>query len=100
MIHAHDFRLSAILSLAEGVTFHRPRLRPGFQAVITGEIISNSVRDSLGRAWIEAEGQRVATLDRIIYSHHQAVDQEALRRWFHYYSGWTPDEPDAGGGQP
>ena len=100
VIQAHDFQLSAILSLVEGVTFHRSRMRPGFQARITGEILSTSERDSLGRAWIDVGEERVATLDRIIYSHLRPVDRDALVRWFHYYCGWTPEGTGGDGGEP
>lgn len=96
IIHDHNFTLTAILSLVEGVTIHQPLLRPGFMALITGEILTNTRRDSLGRAWIEVEGNRVATLERIIFSHYRQVDSKALADRFSYYSGWPRAELQVG----
>jgi 3-hydroxyacyl-[acyl-carrier-protein] dehydratase len=87
IIHAHEFRLSAIVSLVEGLTITSVRLRPGFQATISGEIISTSASDSLGRAWLEVEGARLASADRIIFSHFPVENAEALRELFRYCSG-------------
>jgi 3-hydroxyacyl-[acyl-carrier-protein] dehydratase len=89
VIHAHDFQLSAIMSLVEGFRFEDVLLRPGFTATIGGEILSTSRRDSLCRGWVDAGGRRVATLDRIIFAHFQPVDPELLIDRFCYYSGWT-----------
>ncbi|TAN40704.1 MAG: hypothetical protein EPN25_06670 [Nitrospirae bacterium] len=86
VIHAHDFRISAVMSLIEGVTVH-PRLKPGVTVDIHGEIISTSKRDSLGRAWMTLEGETVASMDRIIYSHFHKVDPTELLNRFCYYSG-------------
>jgi 3-hydroxyacyl-[acyl-carrier-protein] dehydratase len=91
VLHAHDFRLTAIMSLVEGFRCEEPLLRPGFTAEIGGEILSTSRRDSLGRAWVDVDGRRIAVLDRIIYAHFQPVDAEELIRRFCYYSGWTRD---------
>jgi 3-hydroxyacyl-[acyl-carrier-protein] dehydratase len=96
IIHAHNFTLTAILSLVQGVTIGEPLLRPGFSAQITGEIVTNTRRDSLGRAWIEVEGTRVATLDRIIFTHYRQVDPGKLADRFCYYSGWPREELQIG----
>jgi 3-hydroxyacyl-[acyl-carrier-protein] dehydratase len=87
VIHAHDFRLTAIMTLVEGVTFPRPRLRPGFAARVVGEIVSTSATDSLGRAFMEADGQRIATVERLIFKHFPVEDPEALAALFGYCSG-------------
>ncbi|HDH53399.1 MAG TPA: 3-hydroxyacyl-[acyl-carrier-protein] dehydratase FabZ, partial [Nitrospirae bacterium] len=58
IIYSHNFKLSAVMSLVEGVTVP-PELRPGFRAEIHGEIISTSRRDSLGKAWITVDGETV-----------------------------------------
>jgi 3-hydroxyacyl-[acyl-carrier-protein] dehydratase len=100
IIHAHKFRLSALLSLAEGFRMERPRLRPGVTATITGEILTTTHRDSLGRAWVEADGERVATLGRIIYAHLAPVPEAELLRRFCYYSGLTLEQAVAEGGLP
>lgn len=93
VIYSHDFKLSAIMSLVEDVTI-TPDLRPGFTAHIHGEIISTSRRDSLGKAWITVDGKKVASMDRIIYSHVHKVNSEDLLNLFYYYSGIkvNPDE--------
>jgi 3-hydroxyacyl-[acyl-carrier-protein] dehydratase len=89
IIYSHDFRLSPIMSLIEGVTLS-PRLRPGFKAEIHGQILSTSKRDSLGKAQIYVGGELVAGLDRIIYSHFQQVTPGDLVQLFKYYSGLNP----------
>ncbi len=86
IIYSHDFSLSPIMSLIEGVTV-TPNLRPGFRAEIRGEILSSSKRDSLGKAQMVLDGKVIASVDRIIYSHVQTVEREALTRLFRYYSG-------------
>ncbi|HDH04170.1 MAG TPA: hypothetical protein ENH01_00430 [Nitrospirae bacterium] len=86
IIYSHNFKLSAVMSLVEDVTV-APELRPGFRAEIHGEIISTSRRDSLGKAWITVDGQTVASMNRIIYSHVHKVDSEDLTDLFYYYSG-------------
>ena len=92
IIYSHDFKLSAVMSLFEGVTV-APKLRPGFTAQIHGEIISTSRRDSLGRAWITVDGETIASMDRIIYAHVQKVNSEDLTNLFYYYSGIKVDPP-------
>ena len=86
VIYSHDFKVSAIMSLIEHVTLP-PDLRPGLSATIHGELISSSSRDSLGRAWITANGKEIARIDRIIYSHVKDVNTRDLKRLFYYYSG-------------
>ena len=95
IIYSHDFRLSAIMSLVEDISIP-PDFRPGFEAEIHGEIISTSRRDSLGRAWITVDGKRVASMNRIIYSHVHKVNSKDLANLFNYYSGLkiTMGEPD------
>ena len=86
--YSYDFRLVAIMSLIEDVTVSS-RLRPGLKAVIRGEMISSSKRDSLGKAQMYVEGDLVASLGRIIYSHFYQANPEDYARWFRYYSGLT-----------
>ena len=87
IIHTHDFRLSAVMSLIEGVTL-APDLRPGFSAEISGRLISTSSSDSLGSARITVDGREIASMNRIIYVHSSKVDSAQLRHLFHYYGGW------------
>ena len=86
IICSHDFTVSPIMSLVEGVSL-RPRLRPGFQAQIEAEITSTSSKDSLGKARMSVGGEVIASMDRIIYSHFPAGDPADLRDRFRYYSG-------------
>ncbi|MGA2226539.1 MAG: hypothetical protein ACLQBD_25860 [Syntrophobacteraceae bacterium] len=87
IIHTHDFRLSAVMSLIEDVKV-APDLRPGFSAEISGRLISTSRSDSLGSAQMRVDGREIASIGRIIYVHSAKVDQDALRRMFRYYGGW------------
>lgn len=98
VIYSHDFRISAVMSLIEGVTV-LPALQPGVTVEIHGEIISTSKRDSLGRAWITLEGRTIASLDRIIFSHFHKVNPDELIHRFCYYSGLDRDRIKAQAGQ-
>jgi 3-hydroxymyristoyl/3-hydroxydecanoyl-(acyl carrier protein) dehydratase len=80
VIHAHDFQLMAILCLLDEVTVRTPLPGPGFAATVGGELLSTSDQDSLGRAWLEVGGERVASAGRVIYRHFRPVDSEELRR--------------------
>jgi 3-hydroxyacyl-[acyl-carrier-protein] dehydratase len=91
VIHTHDFRLSAVMSLIENVSI-APGLRPGFSAHITGRLISTSKSDSLGSARITVDGEEVASMGRIIYVHTHKADPNQLKRMFHYYGGWKGAE--------
>ena len=86
IIYSHDFKLSSIMSLVEDVKVSS-NLRPGFKAEIQGEIISSSKRDSLGSACIYVDGEPIASMDRIIYSHFHKVNPDELKEKFRYYSG-------------
>ncbi len=86
IIYSHDFKLSAIMSLVENANISS-NLRPGFKAEIHGEIISTSNRDSLGKAKILVDGETIASMDRIIYSHFHKVNSGELEKLFNYYSG-------------
>lgn len=99
IVQAHRFRLSAFLTLAEGFRLERLRLRPGFTATITGEIISTSHRDSLGRAWVDVEGGRLATLDRVIFGHFGPIPEKELLERFCLYSGLTREQALVEGGR-
>ncbi len=91
VIHAHDFKLKAILSLVDGVSVHEPLLRPGLTATITGEILSTNRRDTLGCARVESEGLVLAEARRILFAHFPTEDTQPLRLLFQYYSGLAPD---------
>ena len=88
IIHTHDFRLSAVMSLIEDVKV-APDLRPGFSAEISGRLMSTSGAIRLGSARMRVEGREIASIGRIIYVHSSMADQDALRRMFRYYGGWN-----------
>ena len=89
-VYSHEFRLSSVMSLMEGVTVPAA-LRPGFSAEIRGELISTSRRDSLGRAMVFIDNEKVASVDRLIFSHVQKVDRNELIARFSYFSGIPRD---------
>ena len=91
IIHSHEFKLSAIMSLVENTNIPS-KLRPGFKAEIQGEIISTTKNDSLGKAKILVDGKTIASMDRIIYSHFHNVNSEDLKKLFSYYGGNTAKE--------
>lgn len=86
--YSYDFQLIAIMSLIEGVKVPA-QTRPGFEALIHAELTSTCSTDSVGRAWIEAKGQKIATMDRALYSHFPHDDPDELATYFRYYSGLT-----------
>lgn len=86
IIYSHDFKLSAIMSLIEDVKIPS-NMRPGFKADIHAEIISTSSRDSLGKAQVYVDGDLVASMNRIIYSHFHKINPKELKERFRYYSG-------------
>ena len=90
IIYSNDFRLSSIMSLIEGVTVPAA-MRPGFSAEIRAELVSTSRRDSLGKAMILVDNEKIASVDRIIFSHFHKVDRDELIARFSYYSGIPQD---------
>jgi 3-hydroxyacyl-[acyl-carrier-protein] dehydratase len=87
IIYTHDFMLSPFMSLVENASFSSS-LRPDFNAEIHAQLISTSTTDSLGKAQILVDGQQIASLERIIYSHSKKVSPTQLKQLFSYYSGW------------
>lgn len=88
IIYTHDFRLSSIMTIIEGVKVPAD-FRPGFKATVYCELIDTTKRDSIGKARIVVDDEEVAVINRIIYGHFHNVDSEMLKRWFYYYSGIT-----------
>jgi 3-hydroxyacyl-[acyl-carrier-protein] dehydratase len=91
IIYSHDFKLTTFMSLIEKVDIPA-RLRPGFTAEIHGRLISTSKTDSLGAAEVYLGGDRIASVERIIYSHSRSADAEDLKQLFSYYSGLDKTE--------
>jgi len=84
--YSYDFEVSCIMSLIEGVKVPT-QLKPGWQARIHGEIISTTDKDTLGKAWVEVAGDRVASIDRVIYIHFRETHPAELAERFVYLSG-------------
>lgn len=91
IIHTHDFKLLAIMSLIEDVKTSS-KLRPGFEAEIHAEIISTSRSDSLGKARVYVDGELIASVNRIIFSHFHKANPKELVKSFQYYSGLKVNE--------
>lgn len=83
--YSYDFEVSCIMSLIEGVKVPG-QLRPGLEARIHGEIISTTDKDTLGKAWVEVAGDRVASIDRVIYIHFRETNPAELAERFVYLS--------------
>ena len=88
IIYSHDFTLSPFMSLVEQVDLS-PTQRPSFKADIHARLLSTSTTDSLGKAEMYVDGQLIASIGRIIYSHSSKVNAPQLKQLFSYYSGWT-----------
>ena len=94
IIHTHDFRLSAVMSLIGDVSI-APGLRPGFSADISGRLISTSKSDSLGSARITVNGAEVASMGRIIYVHsHKAGPVQLTKSSITTAGGRVPKRVD------
>ena len=87
IIYSHDFILSPFMSLVEKADFESS-LRPDFKAEIHAQLISTSTTDSLGQARILIDGQQIASMERIIYSHSKKANPTRLKQLFSYSSGW------------
>lgn len=88
IVYSHDFQLSAIMSMIEDVQVPS-QSRPGFEAHVFGELQSTCATDSVGRAWVENQEGRIASMDRILYSHFPQENSGELESRFHYFSGLT-----------
>lgn len=84
--YSHDFEISCIMSLIEGVRVPA-ELRPGLQATICGEIMSTNRKDTLGKAWVKVGGEPLASMERIIYAHFPEPNPKELAERFVYYGG-------------
>jgi 3-hydroxyacyl-[acyl-carrier-protein] dehydratase len=88
IIYSHGFTLTPFMSLIEHVELS-PAQRPSFKADIHAQLLSTSTTDSLGKAQMYLDGQLIASVGRIIYSHSNKVDALKLKHLFAYYSGWS-----------
>ena len=85
-ITKHDFQISCVLSILEGVSVD-PTLRPGHQIDLVGRLLGTNKRGSVGRAWAEVDGTEIARAERVVYGHVPPPDPEILRERFRYYGG-------------
>lgn len=85
----HDFRTLLVLSGLDDVRVPAD-LRPGCRVDLFGELVGTHPRGSLGRAWAEVDGERVASVGRVLYAHLEAPDPDVLRARFHELYGGAP----------
>lgn len=88
-IAKHDFAYSLVLSVLEDVRVP-PALEPGHRIDLFGEITGTNPKGSMGRAWAEIGGERIASLGRVLYAHVPVPDRDALRAQLRYHQGGTP----------
>jgi len=87
-IERQDYRLSAVLSILEGVEV-ASAIEPGSRIELVGELIGSNKKGSVGSASAHCAGERVGTIGRVVYAHLPHPDPEMLRSRFRYYGG-TP----------
>jgi 3-hydroxyacyl-[acyl-carrier-protein] dehydratase len=87
-IARHDYAFSLVLSVLEDVEVPCD-LAPGCQVRLVGEISGTNPKASVGTAWAEVDGARVARIGRVLYAHVPAPDPDALRARLRYFGG-TP----------
>jgi 3-hydroxyacyl-[acyl-carrier-protein] dehydratase len=85
-ITAHDFRHSLVLSVLEDVEVPAD-LSPGHRIDLFGELHGTNPRGSMGTAWAEIDGERIASVGRVLYAHGPSPDPDALREQFRTYGG-------------
>lgn len=85
-IRRHDFRLSAVLSVLEGVQVPTD-LGPGVLLSLEGELTGTNARGSVGRAWARIDGKEVAHVQRVIYAHVPTQSPEQMEARFRAYGG-------------
>jgi len=84
--YSHDFRLAAIMTLLGDVRIP-PALKPGVKLDIEGALVTNTERDSMGRATVSLDGEVIAQVDRLIFIHFPVPTPDALLKRFIYYGG-------------
>jgi 3-hydroxyacyl-[acyl-carrier-protein] dehydratase len=82
----HDFKTSLVLSMLDDVQVPTD-LEPGHRIDLFGELTGTNPRGSMGRAWAEIDGKRIASVGRVLYAHLPAPDPEVLRERFRLYGG-------------
>lgn len=82
----HEFRASLVLSMLDDVRLPTD-LEPGCKVEMFGELLGTNPRGSMGRVWAEVDGERVASVGRVLYAHLPAPDPEVLRERFRRYGG-------------
>ncbi len=87
-IAKHDYKYSLVLSMLDDVQVPAD-LGPGHTLHITGEVLGTNPKGSMARAYAEVDGERVASVGRVLYAHVPVPDPEVLRERFRYYGG-TP----------
>ena len=95
-ITKHEYAFSLVLSVMENVEVPAD-LAPGREIHLFGELMGTNPKGSMARAWAEVDGERIASIGRIIYAHVPVPDPEALRERFGYFSGAAAEALSDGG---
>jgi 3-hydroxyacyl-[acyl-carrier-protein] dehydratase len=82
----HGFSISVVLTALQDVSLPSD-LRPGQRLDLHGELMGTNKRGSVGRAWAEIDGTRIAEVGRVLYGHFPQGEPEVLRQRFRYYGG-------------
>ena len=82
----HEFRQSLVLSVLEDVTVP-PDLRPGHRIDLVGELTGTNARGSMGRTSASIDGERIASVGRVLYAHAPNPEPDRLRERFRAFGG-------------
>jgi 3-hydroxyacyl-[acyl-carrier-protein] dehydratase len=89
VVATHGFAVSPLFSMLEDATLP-PALGPGHRVDLVGELLSTNARGSAARAWASVEGERIATLGRVLFGHYPAASADVMKDRFRYYGGVLP----------
>ena len=85
-ITKHDFVYSVVLSVLEDAQVPSA-LTPGHRIDLFGELLGTNPKGSMARTWAEIDGERIASVGRVIYAHMPVPDPDALRAQYRYLNG-------------
>ena len=92
-IYAADARVEDPVGTAphQGIeavcAFYKGALETGATLALTGAVIGHTPQGSMARAFAEVDGERVASVGRVLYAHIHVPDPDVLRERFRYYGG-------------
>ncbi len=94
VVYTHRCETSCVISLIDDIKVPTD-LRAGTTVEIEGEIMNTNEQASLCRAWVELEGERIASAERFVFPHFKEPDPEGLARRFRDM-GWLEPRWDWG----